>query len=95
MSDGRKARFITEARQAAMKVWEGIQELKALQPEWNALDYGGTHLEDSDVVPNLPDGEGDAAGITPAHIASAIFDTADALEGLLNQGHATNLARLL
>lgn len=76
--------YITEARAAANKVLDGILALEALQTEWNALDYGTT----------LQDGEGINVGCTVAEVGAVVFDTANALRGLLDAGHATNLARL-
>lgn len=81
----REQDYITAVRTANRQIWEGINALKALQREWNALDYSA----------NLEDGEGPNAGITKAHVGAVAFDTADALETLLGQGHATNMARLL
>ena len=73
--------FVAEARIHARRIWESLHALKALQSEWNALDYGTA----------LPD-EGEYA---KAEVASVVFDTADAMHAVLAQGHATNLAKLL
>ena len=81
----RQADYITEARAANRKVWDGINALKSLQREYNALDYGNT----------LPDGAGENAGITKAEVGAVVFDTANALVTLLDAGHATNMAKLL
>ena len=81
----RQADYITEARAANRKVWDGINALKSLQREYNALDYGNT----------LPDGAGENDGITKAEVGAVIFDTANALVALLDTGHATNMAKLL
>ena len=78
--------YLTKARIAAEKVWEGILELERLQPEYSAMDYGN-NLATPTTGPNT--------GITRQQIGAAVFDTANALRGLLNSGHATNLARLL
>jgi len=77
--------YITEARQASQKVWDGINALKGLQNEWNALDYGNT----------LVNGIDQNAGYTSAQVGSATFATADALQVVLDAGHGTNLASLL
>ena len=77
--------YITEARAANRKVWDGINALKSLQREYNALDYGNT----------LPDGSGENEGISKAEVGAVIFDTANALVALLDTGHATNMAKLL
>lgn len=77
--------YITIARQNNRQLWDALNNLVALQREYNALDYGNT----------LPDGEGDNAGITPAEVGAVVFDTANALVAVLNAGHATNMAKLL
>ena len=82
---GRQQDFITEARQANQAIWDGINALVALQREWNALDYGNT----------LADGEGANAGYTKTEVGSVVFDTANAMVGVLGAGHATNMANLL
>lgn len=81
----REQDFITEARDANSKIWEGINALKSLQREWNALDYGTT----------LDDGEGENTGITKAEVGAVVFDTANALITVLDAGNATNMAKLL
>ena len=81
----RQADYISEARAANRQVWEGINTLKSLQREYNALDYGNT----------LPDGSGENDGITKAEVGAVVFDTANALVTLLDTGHATNMAKLL
>jgi hypothetical protein len=77
--------YISAVRTANRQVWEGINELKALQREWQALDYGDT----------LPDGEGANEGYTKTEVGAVAFATADALSSLLDAGHATNMANLL
>ena len=81
----RQADYISEARAANRQVWDGINALKALQREYNALDYGNT----------LPDGSGENEGISKAEVGAVVFDTANALVTLLDAGHATNMAKLL
>lgn len=81
----REQDFITEARAANSAIWNGINELVALQREWNALDYGNT----------LDAGEGANEGITVSEVGAVTFDTANALVAVLNGGHATNMAKLL
>lgn len=81
----REEDFISQARAANRKVWEGINELVSLQREWNALDYGNT----------LDPGTGENNGITRTEVGAVVFDTADALVTTLNAGHATNMAKLL
>lgn len=77
--------YITQARAANRAIWEGIHALKALQSEWNALDYGTT----------LDDGVGENAGITGADVGAVVFDTCTAFEQVLAAGSATNMAKLL
>lgn len=81
----RESDFISEARAANKKIWEGINDLIALQREWNALDYGNT----------LDPGIGENEGITNIEVGAVVFDSANALVTTLNAGHATNMAKLL
>lgn len=81
----REQYFITEARLANAKIWDGIATLQKLQKEWNALDYGNT----------LEAGSGDNAGILAADVGAVVHDTAIALQVVLTAGHATNMAKLL
>ena len=77
--------YITLARQNNKQLWDALNNLIALQREYNALDYGTT----------LPDGEGDNTGITKAEVGAVVFDTANALAAVLAAGHSTNMAKLL
>lgn len=81
----REQDYITETRTAAKELYDAILRLEALQSEWNALDYTNT----------LADGEGVNAGYTAVEVGAVVFDTANAMRGQLNAGHATNLAKLL
>ena len=81
----REQDFITAARAANRKIWEGINELQALQREWNARDYGTT----------LDDGAGENAGIVKADVGAVVFASADALDAVLDGGIAGNMAKLL
>jgi len=81
----REQDFITEARQHNKQIWDGINALVALQREWNAMDFGNT----------LDAGEGANEGIEAAEVGAVVFDTANALVGVLAAGHATNMAKLL
>lgn len=82
---GRQSDYITIARNYNRQVWDGLNALKALQLEWNALDYGTT----------LANGDGANAGITAAEVGAVVFDTVNALEAVLSAGSATNMAKLL
>jgi hypothetical protein len=77
--------YISAVRAANRQIWDGVNELKALQREWQALDYGTT----------LSDGEGANEGYTKAEIGAVAFATTDALSALLDAGHATNMAKAL
>lgn len=86
----RKADFVSEARQAARQFWAAVNTLKAMQREWNALDYGNTLDDEGDTA-----FIGEHAGLTPVDVGAVVFDTANAIETVLNAGHATNVATLL
>jgi hypothetical protein len=81
----REQDFISEARQLNKQIWDGINGLSALQREWNALNYGAT----------LDAGAGANDGISPSDVGSVVFDTTTAFVGVLNAGHATNMAKIL
>lgn len=81
----RQSDYITLVREANRNLWNSINTLVALQREWNAMDYGNT----------LPEGVGDNAGLTDTEIGAVVFDTANAMVAVLNNGHATNMAKLL
>jgi len=83
----RQSGFVTEARQAARQLWQAHQTLEKLQAEWDALDYGTTLTEEAFGGENAP--------VTAADVSAVVFATANAIRGLLDTGHATNLARLL
>lgn len=85
MSASREQDFITLVRQYNKAVWDGILALKAMQSEYNALDYGST----------LDDGTGANSGITKTDVGAVVFDTTNAMLTLLGTGHATNMAKLL
>jgi hypothetical protein len=75
----------TEARNAARKIVEANNELKALSIEWNALDYGTT----------LPPGEGANEGLDKGQIGNVVFGTQTAIQAMLDAGHATNLYTII
>lgn len=78
-------KFLTDARTASTKVFNGILELVKLQEQWNALDYGSNPFT----------GTNQNIGVTSAQAGNAVFATANAMKALLDQGHGTNLANLL
>jgi hypothetical protein len=75
----------TEARRLAKQLLDAVHGLEAMQTRWNALDSGNTMI----------DGEGTHNGLTAADVGAVVFATADAVRGLLNAGHGTNVSRLL
>lgn len=77
----REAEYIEAVKAANTAIWDGINQLVALQREWVALDYGNT-LDPS-------------GGVTAADVGAVVHDTANALVAVLNGGHATNMAKLL
>jgi hypothetical protein len=81
----RQSDYITTVRNANRKLWDAVNELQALQREYNALDYGST----------LADGEAQHAGITKTMVGAVVFDSANAFGAVLAAGHATNMAKLL
>jgi len=86
-TDARRQDFITEAREAARKLWEAQNDLLTLQKEWNGQDYSN----------NLVAGDftGENEGLTAANISSVVFDTANAIQADFDAGHATNVTNLL
>jgi len=81
----RQSDYITIVRQKNKALWDSINDLVALQREWQALDYGNT----------LAPGEGENTGIVAAEVGAVVFDTTNAFVSVLNAGHATNMAKLL
>ncbi|MBK9496830.1 MAG: hypothetical protein IPO08_20455 [Xanthomonadales bacterium] len=83
--EARDSAYITAARQNTRQLWEAINNLVELQRQWNALDYGAS----------LTPGVGENDGIVASDVGAVVFDTANAMVGVLNTGHATNVAKLL
>jgi hypothetical protein len=77
--------YYTQARQAARQLLVAYQTLQALQLQWNSLDYGNT----------LEPGDGVHSGLERGDIGAVVFATADAVGGLMAQGHGTNIAGVL
>ena len=82
----RQNEFISEARRAARNVWEGVLQLKALQAEWNAENYGSTLATPT---------AGFNEGITKTIVGAGVFAGADGVEAVLDGGLAANFADLL
>lgn len=88
--------FISRARKAASDLWHAQRDLLELQLQWNSLAYGDLiDPQDPKSGKNLPDGQGLNDGVTADQVGAVLFDTANAIQALLNAGHATNVARLL
>lgn len=77
----RKEEFVADAKRMTRAIWDNLNALRALQKEWNALDYGSTL--------------GNESGAPAAEVGAVVFDTVNALDAVLAQGHATNMAKLL
>ncbi len=89
--------YISRTRQLARDLLEAYSEAKALQLEWNALDYGTnlpTLAESAAENPPFVDANTkDGVGGTEA--GAFLFATIDAITTVLNAGSATNIAKLL
>jgi hypothetical protein len=72
------------ARKYARQLLEAMHGLEAMQTRWNALDSGNTMIA----------GEGSFNGLVASDVGAVVFATADAVRGLLNAGHGTNLAKV-
>ena len=82
----RHEEYVRIARQKAIQLWGAYQDLKSMQDEWNAQDYGNTLTIDPG---------GNNADILPADVGAVVFATADAITVVMNAGHATNVTKLL
>lgn len=60
-----------------------LNNLRATQGKWNALDLTNALVE-SDI-------SGDNEGITTLDLSAVVFDTLNAFDAVLAEGHATNL----
>lgn len=83
----RKNDYVAETRSEVRQLVAALDRLRSKQIEWNANNYGET-LTDDDLI-------GVADGLHPSDIGAVIFDTVDALDAVLESGHASNLYRLL
>jgi ribonuclease HI len=91
-TDARKANFKTHTREATRQLWNALQNLKGLQAEWTAQDYGNTLGTDE----ANPDGSGsEHVGLAPAAFGAVLFATTDAIDALMDAGHATNVTNIL
>ena len=71
-------------REYARQLLSGLHGLEAMQTRWNALDSGNAMIA----------GEGSFNGLVAADVGAVVFDTANAVRGLLNAGHGTNLSKV-
>ena len=71
-------------REHSQNLLTAINGLLEAQGRWNALDSSA----------NMIDGQGAFFGLTRVELGSVIFDTANALNALLDQGHRTNLEKV-
>lgn len=76
--------FTNSVRDQTKQFWEAYTFLKAQQEEWNAQDYSNT----------LVVGAGNS-DVTPAELGAVVFATMDAVDGLMDAGHATNVTTIL
>lgn len=84
---GRKNEYVGEVR-ANVRAWlAATNNLRSMQPEATALNYVST-LTPADL-------EGSLADVAPADVIAVVFTTVDALDAFLEQGHGTNLHKLL
>lgn len=82
----RDEEYVRIARQKAIQLWNAYQDLRSMQDEWNAQDYGNTLAIDPG---------GNNADITPSDVGAVVFATADAIKVVMDAGHATNVTKLL
>jgi hypothetical protein len=85
VTTARDSEYYDKVRQSSKALWNAINDLQELQRQWNALDYSNT----------LTEGVGTNEGLTKTEIGAVVFDTANAMQAVLNAGHGTNLAKLL
>lgn len=84
----RKSDFVHDVQQNVTDLIDAYNALRANRREWDAMDYGNSN-------PITPDDlEGSSGMVNAGDIASAVGTTVDAIEGLLAQGHATNLYKV-
>lgn len=81
--------FIDQVRREATKAQDAFGKLRALRKDWDAL--GGQGFINAHFLVN---GEPRTDLDIVAADISAVFTTLDALDALLAQGHATNLAKV-
>lgn len=80
----RPSDFVSEVRQMSTILLQTMNGLDALRREWDGMDLGNT-LTDEGAF------EGENSDVDVSDISAVIGTTLDALNGLLNAGHRTNL----
>lgn len=77
--------YYTKARVHVRQIWESLIALEGMGKTWNALDFGTT----------LDDGTDINLGLTKTEMGAAVITTTAALRAVFDSGHATNFAQLL
>lgn len=85
MTVARDQDYYGAVRDNARALWNALNELQALQAEWNAGDYGNT----------LADGSGPNQSLVAADLGAVIFDGANALRVVMGTGVATSFTKIL
>jgi hypothetical protein len=85
LGEAQSQNYISSVCADARALWNALNNLKAKQRQWNALNYSTT----------LSEGAGANEGLTAVEVGAVVFDTTNAIEAVLNDGHAANLAKLL
>ena len=87
-TNAKNSDFITRARQAATAVLAALAQLDGIRQEWDSL-YNATIDAAKDFEPSTAgtNAEVDMSDIT------AIMTTQEALKGLMDKGHRTNLLK--
>ena len=79
-----KLQFVIATVRTVNNLIDSIDQFKALSAEWSAMGYSKA-LTDEDInTPDLPSKDD----------INGAFETLDAINALLAQGHATNLYRV-
>lgn len=90
MAQRRHSDYVSEVRAEARALWEAYHNLLELQDEWNARDFT-TEFSD----PGSPAFDGTNDDLDTIEVSAVVFDTTNAIKGLMDAGHATNVTRLL
>lgn len=85
----RESDYVTRVRENNRKLWDAFLTLKGLQEESTAQDYG-TNLGPECFAVNT-----EHEGLTKEDIIAVVFTTINAVDALLDTGHATNITKIL